>query len=195
MTSALRAARLEARREQVAEIAVGAVGRDRRDDDVAGPDLLGGDVQHPVVAGMQQHGHCGARRLRAGVDRTHVRLHQAPCAPSPRARSRCRRRPASPRRRRRRAGCCDRRLRARTWSTSFRFQRGVEARIDAPRVAFVDLVPLLRDRCARPRCSAWCRRSSDPVSGSMPRTAPIISLANRMLSTGITRVSRSMPGW
>jgi hypothetical protein len=34
-----------------------------------------------------------------------------------------------------------------------------------------------------------------PVSGSMPRTAPIISLANRMFDTGITFVSRSMPGW
>ncbi len=29
----------------------------------------------------------------------------------------------------------------------------------------------------------------------MPRTAPIISLANSTFSTGITRVSRSMPGW
>ena len=51
-----RAARLEARREQVAEVAVGAFRRDRGDDDIAGPDLLGRDVQHPVVAGMQQHG-------------------------------------------------------------------------------------------------------------------------------------------
>src|SRR5271170_7251015 len=50
---------------------------------------------------------------------------------------------AGPRRRCRRGGCCDRQLRVRTWSTSFRFQRGVEARIEAPRVGFVDLVPLL----------------------------------------------------
>jgi hypothetical protein len=48
---AVRAARLEAGREQVAEIAVGAVSRDGRYDDVAGTDLLGCDVQHPVVAG------------------------------------------------------------------------------------------------------------------------------------------------
>lgn len=50
---ALRPARLEARRQQIAEIAVGAVGRDSRNDNVAGPDLLGHDVQHPVVAGLQ----------------------------------------------------------------------------------------------------------------------------------------------
>ena len=52
-----RAARLERGRQQVAEIAVGAFGGDRRDDDVAGLDLLGDHVHHPVVAGMQQHGH------------------------------------------------------------------------------------------------------------------------------------------
>src|SRR6202040_3145411 len=52
--------------------------------------------------------------------------------------------PAWPRRRGRRGGCCDRRLRVRTWSTSLRFQRGIEARIDAPRVGFVDLAPLFR---------------------------------------------------
>src|ERR1700687_2532650 len=45
-------ARLEAARQQVAEIPVGAVGSHRSNDDVAGPDLLGHDVQHPVVAGM-----------------------------------------------------------------------------------------------------------------------------------------------
>jgi hypothetical protein len=31
--------------------------------------------------------------------------------------------------------------------------------------------------------------------GSMPRTAPIISEANSTFFTGITLVSRSMPGW
>ena len=56
------------------------VGRDGGDDDVARLDLLGRDVQHPVVARLQQHGHGRAARLRAGVDRTHVRLHQADAA-------------------------------------------------------------------------------------------------------------------
>ena len=34
----------------------------------------------------------------------------------------------------------------------------------------------------------------NPVFGSLPFTAPTISEANRMLSTGTTLVSRSMPG-
>ena len=37
--------------------------------------------------------------------------------------------------------------------------------------------------------------SGVPVSGSMPRTAPIISDANKILSTGMTLVNKSMPGW
>ena len=72
-----RAARLERRREQLAEEAVAALGRDRGDHDVARPDLLGRHVQHPVVARLQQHGHRRARHLRARVDRAHVGLHQA----------------------------------------------------------------------------------------------------------------------
>ena len=72
-----RAARLEASGQQVAEEAVGAVGRARGDDDVAGLDLLGHHVHHPVVAGLQQHRDRRARHLRAGVDRPHVGLHEA----------------------------------------------------------------------------------------------------------------------
>jgi hypothetical protein len=74
------AARHEAGGQQVAEVAVGAFGADRGDDDVAGPDLLGHDMHHPVVARMQQHGDRRARHLRAGVDRPHVGLQQADAA-------------------------------------------------------------------------------------------------------------------
>jgi hypothetical protein len=45
------AARHEAGGQQVAEVAVGAIGGDGGHHDVAGLDLLGGDVHHPVVAG------------------------------------------------------------------------------------------------------------------------------------------------
>ena len=70
-----------------------------------------------------------------------------------------------------------------------------EPREDAARVALEDLVLVRGAETAARRCSAWCRRSSGPVSGSMPRTAPTISEANRMLSAGMTLSSRSMPGW
>ena len=62
--------------EQIAEIAVRAFGGDRRDHDVAGLYLLGCDMHHPVVAGMQKHRDGRAGHLRAGIDRPHIRLHQ-----------------------------------------------------------------------------------------------------------------------
>ena len=72
-----RALRLEAGGQQVAEVAIGALAGHRRHDDVAGPDLLGRDMQHPVVARLQQHGDRRSRNLRTRVDRPHVGLEQA----------------------------------------------------------------------------------------------------------------------
>ena len=80
MTSARAPRAMKTRREQIAEIAVRAFGGDRRDDDVAGLDLLGDDMHHPIVAGMQQHGDGRAGDLRAGIDRPHIGLHQADAA-------------------------------------------------------------------------------------------------------------------
>jgi hypothetical protein len=74
------AARLERSGQQVAEEAVGVVAGAGGDDDVAGLDLLGRDMQHPVVAGLQQHGDCRAAEARAGVDGPDARLHQAHAA-------------------------------------------------------------------------------------------------------------------
>ena len=42
--------------------------------------LLDRDMDHPVVAGMRQHGHRGARRLAALPDRAQIGLHQADAA-------------------------------------------------------------------------------------------------------------------
>ena len=61
-------------REQIAEHAVLVAAADGGDDDVAGLRELDGDVHHPVVAGMQQHGDRAAADARARVDRPHVRL-------------------------------------------------------------------------------------------------------------------------
>jgi hypothetical protein len=74
------AAGAERRREQVAEHPVLVVGRAADDDDVARLDLLGRDVQHPVVARLRQHGDRGAAAARAGIDRPHVVLQQADAA-------------------------------------------------------------------------------------------------------------------
>ncbi len=74
------AARLERRREQVAEHAVGVRRADGDDHDVAGLRELDGDVQHPVVAGMQQHRDRAAADARARIDRPHVRLEQSRAA-------------------------------------------------------------------------------------------------------------------
>ncbi len=62
--------------EQLAEEAVLALGGARGDDDVAVTHLLGGDVQHPVVAGLEQDGDRGAAEPGAAVDRPDVRPHQ-----------------------------------------------------------------------------------------------------------------------
>jgi len=64
-------------RQQIAEIAVGTVARHARDDHVARADLLGRDVQHPVVARLQQHGDRRTRDARAGIDGPHIRFEQA----------------------------------------------------------------------------------------------------------------------
>src|SRR5690606_18350470 len=74
------AAGLEAGGQQVAEVAVGAVGGDGGDDDVAGLDLLGHDVHHPVVTRVQQHGDRGAADLHVALDGAHVGLEQADTA-------------------------------------------------------------------------------------------------------------------
>src|SRR3984957_11887586 len=76
----LGAARHEARGQEIAEIAVGALGRDRRNDDVARLDLLGDNVHHPIVAGVQENRDRRAGDERARKDRPHIGLHQ-PDAP------------------------------------------------------------------------------------------------------------------
>ena len=75
-----RALGLEAGGQQIAEVAVGALAGHRRDDDVAGPDLLGRDMQHPVVARLQQHRHRRARYLCTLEDRPHIGFEQADAA-------------------------------------------------------------------------------------------------------------------
>jgi hypothetical protein len=75
-----RAARHEAGGQQVAEVAVGALGGDRRRRRCRRADLLGHHMHHPVVARVQQHGDGRARDLRAGVDGPHVGLQQADAA-------------------------------------------------------------------------------------------------------------------
>jgi hypothetical protein len=77
---ALAAARLEGGGQQVAEEAVGAVAGAGCDHHVAGLDLLGRDMQHPVVAGLQQHGDGRTAEARVGVDGPDARLHQAEAA-------------------------------------------------------------------------------------------------------------------
>ena len=78
--SRLGAAGHEARGQEVAEIAVGALRSDRRDDNVAGLDLLGCDMHHPIVPRVQENGHRRSGDERARIDRTHVRLHQPDAA-------------------------------------------------------------------------------------------------------------------
>ena len=89
---AARAARLERGRQQVAEEAVGAVGGERGDDDVAGLDLLGGDMHHPVVARLQQHGDRRARTPARPRRSAACRASSGRRGPSPRARWRAERR-------------------------------------------------------------------------------------------------------
>ena len=49
--------------EQIAEHAVGIVGGAADHQNIAGLALLDRDMDHPVVAGMRQHSHRGARGL------------------------------------------------------------------------------------------------------------------------------------
>src|SRR5690606_27623637 len=53
---------------------------DARNDDVAGLTELDRNVQHPVVARMQQNGHRAARHASARVDRPHIGLQEARAA-------------------------------------------------------------------------------------------------------------------
>jgi hypothetical protein len=71
---------MKRRGQQVTKITVGAIGGDGRDHDVAGLNLLGHHMHHPVVTRVQQHRHGRARHLRAGIDGAHVRLHEADTA-------------------------------------------------------------------------------------------------------------------
>ena len=66
--------------QQVAEEAVFVVGGAGSHRHVAGLQLLGRHVHHPVVAGLQQHGDGRAADLGAAVDRAHIGLHQADAA-------------------------------------------------------------------------------------------------------------------
>ena len=74
------AARLQRGREQIAEHAVGIVGGAADHQDVARPALLDRDMDHPVVAGMRQHGDGGARRFAARPYRAQIGFHQADAA-------------------------------------------------------------------------------------------------------------------
>lgn len=73
----LHAARLQRGCEQLAEHAVGVVGGAAHDEDVALRALLDRDMNHPVVAGLRQHGDGGAGDRRASPDRPQIRLHQS----------------------------------------------------------------------------------------------------------------------
>src|SRR5699024_7977776 len=63
--------------EKFAEEAILGFGGAAGDDDVSGLDLFGGDVEHPVVAWLQKHGHSRSAHLRARVDRADVGTHEA----------------------------------------------------------------------------------------------------------------------
>jgi hypothetical protein len=76
----LAAARLRRGGEQIAEIAVLAGAGRCDDEDVAGLQLLDGDMDHPVVARRRGDRHGGAGDARAGVDRPHI-TRQKPGAP------------------------------------------------------------------------------------------------------------------
>ena len=88
------AVRAERRREQVAEHAVCVRAADGRHDDIAGMCELDRDVQHPVVAGMQQHGDARCRRCALPSRSGACRAAASPCGLAPRARSRRRARRA-----------------------------------------------------------------------------------------------------
>jgi hypothetical protein len=76
----LHPARVQRGGEQFAEHAVGIVGGAADHQDVALSALFDGDMDHPVVTRLRQHGHRGAGNLRAGPDRPQVRFHQSGAA-------------------------------------------------------------------------------------------------------------------
>ncbi|MNT17447.1 hypothetical protein D3C72_1525940 [compost metagenome] len=75
-----RAPGLEASGQQVAKVAVGAFAGDSGHHNVAGLDLLGRHMHHPVITGLQQHGDGRARYLLARVDGAHIGFEQADAA-------------------------------------------------------------------------------------------------------------------
>ncbi|MBB4421592.1 hypothetical protein GGD66_000118 [Bradyrhizobium sp. CIR48] len=72
----LHAACLQRGRQQFAEHAIGIVGGAADDEDVALFALLDGDMDHPIVAGLRQHGDGGPGDRRARPDRAQIGLHQ-----------------------------------------------------------------------------------------------------------------------
>src|SRR5699024_12156743 len=46
-------------------------------DDISVLQLFGGDVQHPVITGLQQYGHRRSAECSTVVDRAHIGSHQA----------------------------------------------------------------------------------------------------------------------
>ena len=69
------AARLQRGREQIAEHPVGIIGGATDHQDIAWAALFDADMDHPVVAGLRQHGDGGAGRFAARPNRAHIRLH------------------------------------------------------------------------------------------------------------------------
>jgi hypothetical protein len=77
---AAHASRHDRRSEQFAKHAVGAVGGDGNHQNVSGLAQLDGHMNHPVVAGLREHGYRAAGASGAHVDGAHVGLHQAQTA-------------------------------------------------------------------------------------------------------------------
>jgi hypothetical protein len=71
------AARAQRGRQQFPEHAVGVVGGAADHQHVAFLALLDRDMDHPVVAGLRQHGNGRAADRGAGINRPQIRLHQA----------------------------------------------------------------------------------------------------------------------
>ena len=163
------------------------------DDDVARLDLLGRDVQHPVVARLQQHRDRGAAQMGAGCRSAACTASSGRRGPSPRGRW------PTPKRDELVDGGAvgaldvafdDAQLIQYSWfvlrSAALGLQRGVEPRVHAAGVAFVNHGGAPRRSGRRPRCSAWCRRSSGRSAGRC--RAPRRSSRRRTArsSTGIT---------
>ncbi len=90
MTSPTDAARFQRGREQIAEHAVGIVGGAADHQNVARPALLDRDMDHPVVAGLRQHGDRGAGRLARPPTPVADTVSSGRCGRRPHAPSRCR---------------------------------------------------------------------------------------------------------